>query len=271
MLDVETRRVKLREILRSIIIEVTGASVTDDEPLANQIDDADWSQKLSYALCNELEMIVAAKELQSAGSLLQLSIQLESRLAKDRMGQSLVDTYTILEQIAREEYHPDINYHWYACWGDFLNTGNWLTSPDAFDAVEVVWRMEEEFGFSISNQDAQAMQTVGQTVRYLWDRSCEQHFALRHYSKNVCRSTFIFHELRRLLMVRGGLPRNAVRLNAQLGYLLPSWYAQFWKQVQGVFQVTLPQGCLLTFNLGLEKRTTLRELVRMIVSSQPPK
>jgi hypothetical protein len=112
------------------------------------------------------------------------------------------------------------------------------------------------------------MLTVGQTVRYLWRRSYEQSFTLRQRPEAVCQSAFIFHELRRLLMMRGGVSRAAVRLDALLGDLLPSQYFQFWKQIEGIFSVHMPHGKLLTVSLGLEKRTTIKGLVTLIASSK---
>jgi hypothetical protein len=129
-------------------------------------------------------------------------------------------------------------------------------------------RMEVEFDFSIPNQDAQAMETVGQTVRYLWRRSCEQGFALRDRSEDVCPRAFVFYEVRRLLIVRGGVSRRAVRLDARLGDLLPTWYPHFWKQIQDIFQISLPQKGIFDFNRRIEKRMRVRELINLLISSR---
>jgi acyl carrier protein len=45
--------------------------------------------------------------------------------------------------------------------------GNWFTRPEGLDAVEIVIRMEEKYELQISDQDAESMETMGQTVRYL--------------------------------------------------------------------------------------------------------
>lgn len=262
------RHEKTQEILRSIVESTLGTRLRDDALTAIQPDSAAWSYELSRSVQKELGVLITPEEVESCTSLSRLSAMVESRLLKDSDGRSIVDTYVALEQIAREELHPDIHYHWHARWAEFSASGNWLTAPDGLDYVELVMRIEEEFGFGIPNQDAETMQTVGQTVRYLWSRSSAPSFALRRKPEDVCRSAFIFHELRRLLMVRGGVPRHAIRLDARLGELLPSWYAQFWIQVQDIFQVDLPRGCLLAFNLRIEKRITIKELVSLIISSQ---
>jgi hypothetical protein len=258
----------MQDILRSIISAALNVPVKSDAPLASQFRDFGWSEKLSQALTEELNVAITPDEIETSRSLSQLWGLVESRLVREPSGRSLVDVYIAVERLAREEYHSDINYHWCARWSDFLRTGNWLTSPDAYDAVELVMRLEREFRFSIPNEDAHSMQTVGQTVRYLWNRSSKQYFTLRERVESVCYSAFTFNELRRLLVIRGGVPRSAVRLSVSLGQLLPTWHKQFWREVQDIFCVSLPQGRLLTLNPRLEKQTTVKELVKLITSYQ---
>lgn len=254
------------KILHSIAEAWLGSTFIDDASLKSQVSESGWDQALSRAIEEELGVEITATEVDSADSLVQLSNLLESRLPRNPSGQSLVDVYATVERLAREECHPDIDYHWRAHWSDVFNAGNWLTAPDSLDAVEIIIRMEEEFGFSIPNQDAEAMETVGQTVRYLWRRSCEQDFTLRQFTEGVCRSAFIFNELRRLLIKRGGIPRAAVRLDTRLVELLPTWHFEFWKEIQIVFGVDMPYGNLLTRSFGFEKRTTIKGLVALIGS-----
>lgn len=253
---------KLQEILFRIVESSFGVAVTEDALLANQLKDTEWSEKLSRALHEELDVRVTPEEIETSTSISQLSILLYSRMATDLMGRSLVDVYSILERLIKEGLSHDVNYNWYATWlGDLLN------ESDSLDDVEIVISMEQELGFSIPDRDAQAMRTVGQTVRYLWRRGCEQGFTLRRRPQTVCQRAFVFYELRRLLVVRGGVSRNAVRLDARLGDLLPTWYRQFWEDVQSIFRANLPQGSLLAFGSRREKNTTVRELVILIQSN----
>ena len=101
----------------------------------------------------------------------KLAQLIETRLKRNSQGQTLIDVYTTLEKLAREEYHPKISYHWCARWNDFFETGNWITKPDSLDAVEILIRMEKAFQLTIPDDDAERMETIGQTVRYLWDKS----------------------------------------------------------------------------------------------------
>lgn len=253
---------EMQEILRCITETTLGVPVKADETFANLSHDADWSSKLSRAISRELDIALLPEEVAASDSLFGLSRLVGVRLPKDPMGRSIPDIYAALGKLVREELSRDVNYHWYASW-----VGDIFTEFDSLDDVEVVIRMEDTFGFAISDQDAQSMQTVGQTVRYLWRRGCEQGFTLRRRPQTVCQRAFVFYELRRLLVVRGGVSRNAVRLDARLGDLLPTWYRQFWEDAQRIFRADLPQGTPLSFGSRREKNTTVRELVNLIQSN----
>lgn len=247
------------EILHDIVESCLGSPVVIDAALATEVLGAGWDKRLSIALQAELEVDITVEEIHSASSLLELCAILESRLVRDPAGRSIVDVYSAVGEFAREEITHDINYHWYAAW-----QGDLLYKTDSLENVELVLRMEDAFGFSLSDRDAQEMRTIGQTVRYLWRRSCEQSFTLREYSDVECSRAFIFHELRRLLMLRGGVPRIAVRLDARLGDLFPSRHFQVWKEIGRIFGIDMPHSNRLSFVLGTKKRITIKELVLLI-------
>ena len=250
----------LFEIVRSITEACFDSAVADDAPLAIQLNEAGWRHKLASALHDELEVPITAEDLKHADSLPKLSHLVQSHLVQDSSGRSIVEVYVLVEQFVREELAHAVNYHWYAAW-----KGDLLHNTDSLEDVEIVLRMEQAFGFSISDLDAQEMRTVGQTVRYLWRRSCMQSFTLRQRPKDVCESAFIFHELRRLLIIRAGVSRKSVRPSVRLVALLPSWHRGFLKEVQNIFGVDLPRANLFYKAFGLEKRTTIKELVALIV------
>lgn len=217
------------------------------------------SREFSAALREELNVEVSAEQIVAAGSLAKLADLVEVRLAREPNGKSLVDIYAELEHLISEELAHEINYHWYAKW-----QGDLLDKTDSLEDVEIVIRMEETFGFSISDSDVEQMYTVGQTVRYLWQRISDQSFTLREPPDDVCVSAFTFYELRRLLMTRGHVPRAAVGLDTRLKDLLPTWSSQFWKEAASVFAADLPYGSLLSRILGFERRTAVRELVDLL-------
>jgi acyl carrier protein len=254
---------KTLEVVRRIAVTCLGSAIVDNTPLESQLYEIGWQQKLSLALREELAIEVSVGEIDSAGSLVELTDLIERRLARDERGQSLIDIYAAVERFVREELSHDVNYHWYAAW-----KGDLIRHSDSLDDVEILLRIEDAFGFSIPDRDVETMGTVGNTVRYLWQRSSKQKFTLRPRPNGACGKAFIFHELRRLLIIRGGVPHASVRLEVQLGDLLPTWHFQFWKEVQSLFGVSIPRGTLLSRSLGLEKRTTIKELVTLIASTE---
>lgn len=82
---------------------------------------------------------------------------------------SLDEVFLIVDRIAREELHPAIEFQWDSKWNDFLKVGNWLTKPDSVDLVELLMRLEEEFNIEISDEKAATLESVEQTVRYIWE------------------------------------------------------------------------------------------------------
>jgi len=78
----------------------------------------------------------------------------------------------------------------------------------------------------------------------------------------------VFYELRLLISIRAGVARSAIRLDARLGDLMPSWSFQFWKRVQLIFAVELPHGNALSRIVGSVKRTTIRELVVLMAAAK---
>jgi len=169
---------KTLEVVRQIAVTSLGSAIVDNTPLAGQLYEIGWQQKLSLALREELAIEVSTGEIESAVSLVELAELIEPRLARDQRGQSLIDIYAEVERFVREELSHDVNYHWYAAW-----KGDLIKHSDSLDDVEIVLRIEQAFGFSIPDRDVEAMSTVGQTVRYLWERSSEQKFTLRSRRK----------------------------------------------------------------------------------------
>lgn len=254
---------KTQEILHSIISHLFHAEISGDALLAEHIIEAGWEQQLSAKLHDELSVYITAEEIRSVTRFVTLVELVESRLARDVKGRTLADIYLLVEQFVREELSHKFNYHWFATW-----KGDVLKSSDSLDDVELLIRMEAAFGFSIPDRDVSTFGTIAQTIRYLWHRSSAQFFVLRSPMEGTCRHAFVFHELRRLLMIRAGARRTDIRLNTRLGDLMPTWHSQFWKQLQTEFGVSLPHGTLLSWSFGREKRTTIRELIVLMVSSK---
>lgn len=257
------------KILREIGEAALGTTINVDNLLGAELMDNDWDRQLSRAVSEELGVIINPEDLRSL-TLTEMSYHLESRLRRDIQGRTIVDYFGIVEGIARDELETSFACHWNARWDDSLKADNWLNAEDGYDLVEMTFRLEEAFGFGISDLDAQQLLTVGRTVRYIWNRNrSAESFTLRTIPSDACESAFIFHELRRLLVVVGGVSREAVRLDAPLNQLLPSWRKQFLRRLQDLLKIELPRSGILSFH----KRPTNKsvgELVRLIVEAQPP-
>jgi acyl carrier protein len=154
-------------ILNSIAIS---CSATSGVPLTETQNSDARIFRLATILNKELGISLTPNEVRQCSSISTLGLFVQTRLGKNSSGKSLIDIYLELEEIAREEYHPKIPFAWCAKWTDFLKTGNWLTRPDGLDSVEVVIRLEAKYRIAISDTEAKALETVGQTVRYLWAR-----------------------------------------------------------------------------------------------------
>ncbi|HEX8915209.1 MAG TPA: hypothetical protein VF796_22850 [Humisphaera sp.] len=85
------------------------------------------------------------------------------------------------------------------------------------EGIELVMKIEDEFRLTISDEDAERLQTVGETVDYLLARA---RYAVRD-GIPVCHSARAFYTLRRGLVTTFGAARGSVRPETPLGRLLP--------------------------------------------------
>jgi hypothetical protein len=251
------------DIVLRIAEATAGQAIRDDAIVGSQVRRHNWSKQLSSAINAQLEVSLMPGEI-DALKLTELSNLVESQLKRDPKGQSLVDIYSKLRLVVRDAIDHETSYDWFSSWeGDILN------ESDSLERAEIVIRMEEEFGFSIPNEHAQAMMTVGQTVRYLWGRGCEQTFRLRNARDDVCQKAHIFYELRRLLSASGRIPPKNIRLDTRIAELIPTWHQQLADQVQRLFDLDPTKS---SFSINIRK-TSVKDLVNLISNNikQPSK
>ena len=95
------------------------------------------------------------------------------------------------------------------------------------DGVEMVMELEDEFGIGIPDDEAERMQTVGQTVEFI----ARELAARRPAGPGVCPSARAFYRLRTTLMRGYQTPRSVVRPNATVGELVPDDTRRFdWNE-----------------------------------------
>ena len=85
------------------------------------------------------------------------------------------------------------------------------------DLVELAMEIEDEFAFTMPDEDAELISTVGQTHAYIVRRLRERGPP----EPGVCGSARVFYRLRRGLAAAYGLTRELVRPRSRVGDLVP--------------------------------------------------
>ena len=102
------------------------------------------------------------------------------------------------------------------------------------DLVELAMEVEETFGFSIPNEDAAALDSVGKLYDYI--------MAHRFEGKQAgCLTSVAFYRLRRALMPVLGIARSDVRLSADLNAIIPARRRRIWSDLQDLVGLRLPE------------------------------
>lgn len=152
-------------IKRNVLNEILGSRLVE-----TQIADLSCNEinRIRETLKVELQLDVSIKEFTNVSDE-NLSAFVANRL-ETQSGRNILDIYEIVRKIAKEELHPAIDFHWFSRWDDFDEVGNYFTRPDSLDFVEVVVRIEEEFGFKINDEDAENLKTVRETIQFIWKK-----------------------------------------------------------------------------------------------------
>ena len=131
------------------------------------------------------------------------------------------------------------------------------------DTVELVMEIEDEFGLSIPDADAEMIQTVGQMHAYVCGK-------LRPTKEPVCPSARAFYRLRRALRRAQPVPRRCVRPSSLVSRLIPAECRHRWAGVAE--EVGLARA--YSFGGKADVRfpavfTTVRDLVRQMTFPPP--
>ena len=102
------------------------------------------------------------------------------------------------------------------------------------DGVELVMEVEETFGFSIPDEDAAALHTVGKLYDYIMDH----RFRGR---REGCLTSVVFYKLRRALMLVLEIPRSGVRPPVPLATIISTHRRRFWADLQRTLGLRLPE------------------------------
>lgn len=102
------------------------------------------------------------------------------------------------------------------------------------ESVELVMEVEETFGFSIPDEDAAALDTVGK----LYDYVMANRFAGRPPG---CLTSIAFYKLRRALISVLGIGRNDVQLSSCLTAIIPTHRRRRWLELHKAMGLRLPE------------------------------
>ena len=129
------------------------------------------------------------------------------------------------------------------------------------DSVELVLEVEDAFGFSIPDEDAAGLTTVGK----LYDYVLTHRFRGK---QDACLSSMTFYKLRRGLMLVLQVPRNSVRVSAELSAIIPKHRRRTWRAIEKATGFRLPflrrpgwvvtLGALAAVGLGVATSALLR-------------
>lgn len=149
--------------MEKILNEILG---TDSSKHLADLSDEEIS-RIRISLYEQLLLKLHTEAFEKASNV-ELSEFIENKLERNQDGKNILDVCDILKKIAIDELHPSIDFTWCKRWDQFHDVGNFLTRPDSLDFVELLMRIEEEFGINISDDAASTLQTVGSTVQYIW-------------------------------------------------------------------------------------------------------
>jgi hypothetical protein len=97
---------------------------------------------------------------------------------------------------------------------------------DGPDLVETVMNIEEKFGITLPNEEAEKIRTMGQLYDFVLAR-------VARGQAQVCVTSAAFYRLRRALMEVCGVPRERVRTQTRLEDLVPLHdRPRYWQELQ---------------------------------------
>lgn len=108
------------------------------------------------------------------------------------------------------------------------------------DSVEILVNVENAFGITISNYEAEKIYTVGDIHNIVW-RNIQGRQSMR------CRSQQLFYRLRYTLINRYNVPREAIELDASLNHIFPKKNRRLkYHKLQKELQLKMPELVLPT-------------------------
>jgi hypothetical protein len=103
------------------------------------------------------------------------------------------------------------------------------------DSVELVMEVEEQFGVTISDENAFNFQTMGQLHDFLLEKCTGRR-------RPGCPTQSAFYRLRQAMIRTLGVPRQSLRLKTEVVPLLGTWQrGRTWRRLQDELGLALPR------------------------------
>jgi acyl carrier protein len=102
------------------------------------------------------------------------------------------------------------------------------------DSVELVLTVEESFGFSIPDEDAAELATVGKLYDYILTHRFQG-------KQEACLSSVTFYKIRRAMMSVLKIPRKDLRLSTNLSTLIPQHRHRIWNNIEETAALVFPK------------------------------
>ena len=100
--------------------------------------------------------------------------------------------------------------------------------------VELIMTVEDTFGFSIPDEDAPNLNTMGNLHEYVLAHRFPQ-------DRKACLSSVTFYKIRRALMSVLKLPRKDVRVSTELSTIIHGHRRRVWRAIEQTTGLRLPQ------------------------------
>jgi acyl carrier protein len=102
------------------------------------------------------------------------------------------------------------------------------------ELLELVLNVEDAFGFSIPDEDAVGLNTVGKLHDYILAHRFPK-------DRNACLSSVTFYQIRRAMMSVLQLPRKDVRVSTELSAVIAKRRRRVWRALEKATGFRLPQ------------------------------